>query len=249
MLKITAISDTHCYHSRLNLAGGDILIHAGDISGTGRKEEVKAFIQWFEKQPYEYKIFIAGNHDKSFDPKFHRDGGIPSDRHKVESNAAEWVKELLDGFIENPNHFYLENTSCEIKDIKFWGSPWTPWFHGEFWAFNKQRGDEINEVWQQIPMGTDFVITHGPSYMKLDKVEQYGSSNYGEYVGCEMLDRRLQEVKPIMHICGHIHEGYGYEYGNGIHYINAACMNMNYIFKNKPVDFILDEETKEITFI
>jgi len=234
MIKITAISDTHCYHSRLNLSGGDILIHSGDISSQGREPEVKDFIKWFEKQPYTYKIFIVGNHDKSFDPKYYK--------------ANYFVEQLLKDYTSNPNHFYLEDTGCEIKGIKFWGSPWTPWFHGEYWAFNKHRGNDIKQIWDLIPMDIDVVITHGPVHMKLDKVRTLGSPNYGEYVGCADLLYRLQEVKPILHISGHIHEGYGYEYADGTHYINASVLTETYALKNKPIDFEINEETKEIIF-
>lgn len=233
-MKLTAISDTHCYHSRLILSGGDVLLHGGDISSKGREPEVRDFIKWFEKQPYKYKIFIAGNHDKSFDPKY---------------GVAPWLKPLLEAYTSNPDHFYLESASCEIKGMKIWGSPWTPWFHGDIWAFNKQRGESIKRIWDNIPMDTDIVITHGPAHMKLDKVRQIGSSNYGEYVGCADLLYRLQEVKPILHISGHIHEGYGYEYAGGTHYINASVLTETYALKNKPIDFEINEETKEITFL
>ena len=59
--RITGISDTHNKHNQLEgkLPGGDILIHSGDITSLGRKDEVKRFIKWFGKQEYTYKVFIA----------------------------------------------------------------------------------------------------------------------------------------------------------------------------------------------
>jgi 3',5'-cyclic AMP phosphodiesterase CpdA len=65
--RITHISDTHNKHNKVITPGGDILIHSGDISSIGRKHEVLDFIKWFSKQPYKFKIFIAGNHDLTFD--------------------------------------------------------------------------------------------------------------------------------------------------------------------------------------
>ena len=44
--RITHISDTHNKHNKINLPGGDILIHSGDISSIGRKHEVLDFIKW-----------------------------------------------------------------------------------------------------------------------------------------------------------------------------------------------------------
>jgi 3',5'-cyclic AMP phosphodiesterase CpdA len=50
------------------LPGGDLLIHSGDVSSLGRKREVESFIKWFNGiEGYTNKVFIAGNHDMSFD--------------------------------------------------------------------------------------------------------------------------------------------------------------------------------------
>ena len=62
-MQITSISDTHGLHHQLQLPGGDLLIHAGDVCKRGTQQEAANFIDWFEKQPYAYKVFIAGNHD------------------------------------------------------------------------------------------------------------------------------------------------------------------------------------------
>ena len=68
-MRITHISDTHNKHKQLDgkLPGGALLIHSGDISSLGRKHEVESFIKWFDKQDYGHKVFIAGNHDMTFD--------------------------------------------------------------------------------------------------------------------------------------------------------------------------------------
>ncbi len=65
-MKITFISDTHNKHSQVtsSLPGGDLLIHAGDVSSMGRRNEVQQFLEWFNGlDNYTHKIFIAGNHD------------------------------------------------------------------------------------------------------------------------------------------------------------------------------------------
>ena len=66
-MKFVFISDTHCRHHFVKLPKGDVLIHAGDISHKGSREEVIDFLQWFSKQEFQYKIFIAGNHDFFFE--------------------------------------------------------------------------------------------------------------------------------------------------------------------------------------
>jgi Icc-related predicted phosphoesterase len=60
----THISDTHGLHRQLaNLPAADVIIHSGDFTMAGTKEEVFDFVNWFCDLPYRYKIFIAGNHD------------------------------------------------------------------------------------------------------------------------------------------------------------------------------------------
>ena len=62
-LKITFISDTHTKHNQItkDLPGGDILIHAGDMSSMGYKHEIENFCKWFDGlDNYDNKIFIAG---------------------------------------------------------------------------------------------------------------------------------------------------------------------------------------------
>lgn len=62
-MDITFISDTHGIHDRLKLKQGTVLIHASDVTEYGSEDEVLDFLHWFSRQPFTYKIFIAGNHD------------------------------------------------------------------------------------------------------------------------------------------------------------------------------------------
>jgi hypothetical protein len=145
--------------------------------------------------------------------------------------------------------FYLENSSIDIEGIKIWGSPITPSF-GYGWAFNKDRGHDINEVWNTIPMDTDIVITHGPIYGYCDR-----TSNTNTNVGCADLYHRLHEVKPHLHFSGHIHEAYGYktipykdEWGD-IYTFNGCSCNLRYEVYNEPITFDYDFVSRQIDFI
>lgn len=255
--RITHISDTHNKHKQLNgkLPGGDILIHSGDISSLGRKHEVHGFVEWFNGiDNYTHKIFIAGNHDMSFDKEIllrdklaHFEGRTEWDIECAEGKP-EWLKELL-GIHLHPNVWYLENSDLMIDGIKIWGSPITPSF-GYGWAFNKDRGNDINEVWNTIPMDTDIVITHGPIYGYCDR-----TSNTNTNVGCADLYHRLHEVKPHLHFSGHIHEAYGWgtipykdEWGD-IYAFNGCSCNLRYEVYNPPITFDYNFITREIDFI
>jgi Icc-related predicted phosphoesterase len=139
------------------------------------------------------------------------------------------------------NVFYLENNGCEIEGVKFWGSPVTPWFGGEYWVFNKHRGHDIKQVWEQIPLGTHVVITHGPVMYKCDYIphQQY-------FAGCEDLERKVQEVKPILHLSGHIHEGYSWAYNGNTEFFNGSVLDGNYEMKNDPWEIELNVDFKEV---
>jgi Icc-related predicted phosphoesterase len=227
--KITAISDTHTKHEKLNgfLPGGDLLICGGDITSRGYLTEIENFAKWFDKiDNYDTKVFIAGNHDF----------GFQDDNQKLRG--------LLTGY---KTIDYLEDELMMVGEdydnmVKIWGTPWQPEFHN--WAFNLPRGEKLKEKWDMIPVNTDILITHGPPFGKLDYVK-YPNQN----VGCEELMKRVEEIKPKIHVFGHIHEGYGYVFDGHTHYINAAVLNGRYEFHNKPVTFEWDPITNNLEFI
>jgi hypothetical protein len=215
-MKLILISDTHTYHRQVELPEGDILIHAGDFTARGRWGEVIDFFYWLENQAEKYKhvIFIAGNHDLSFENKSH-----------------DLLKELSNLTLAFPNIHYLEDTEVIIDGIKFYGSPWQPEFHN--WAFNLPRGEKLADIWNKIPNDTDVLITHGPpatilDYTLRDKIN----------VGCKHLYDKIIKVKPKLHIFGHIHEGYGISTENAdTTFINASMCTLVYNPDNKPIEF------------
>jgi Icc-related predicted phosphoesterase len=228
------------------LPGGDLLIHSGDISSLGRKSEVERFVKWFNDiDNYTNKVFIAGNHDMTFDREqllrdklAYFEGKTEYDTECAEGKP-DWLKELL-GIHLRPNVSYLENSDVTIDGIKIWGSPVTPSF-GYGWAFNKDRGYDINEVWNTIPMDTDIIITHGPIYGYCDRTSREGLN-----VGCANLYHRLNEVKPHLHFSGHIHEAYGYRNTDWGYAFNGCNCDLSYLVNNKPMTFDYDFVKKDI---
>jgi hypothetical protein len=253
IFRITHISDTHNKHKHLNgkLPGGDLLIHSGDISSLGRKHEVEDFIKWFNGiEGYTNKVFIAGNHDMSFDKEVllrnkldYFDGGRNNWDTPCADGKPEWLVNLLATGLK-PNVFYLENSFVEIDQIKIWGSPYSATF-GHNWAFNVDRGYDSAQMWNKIPEDADIVITHGPIY-------GYGDMTANTYqnVGCEDLYRRLKELKTPLHFAGHIHEGYGYNQTiwDGYSFNGCTC-NLRYEALNNPITFDYNFSTKELEFV
>ena len=211
-MKITCISDTHNQHLHIPpdwLEGGDVLVHAGDVSGRGTLKEIEAFLEWFNEQPYTHKIMIAGNHDFWF-----------------ERTTAFVVNEMLQE--KYPNITYLNDTGIEIDGVKFWGSPVQPWFYD--WAFNRM-GTDICRHWDMIPLDTDVLITHGPMKGILDMTTR------GVSTGCPYLLEKSAEMTNLkLFVCGHIHEAYGkFEFPDGGVFVNASTLNFNYQVQNKPI--------------
>jgi Icc-related predicted phosphoesterase len=189
-MDITFISDTHGLHRQLKLNPGTVIIHTGDVTEYGSEDEVADFLFWFSKQPFSYKVFIAGNHDLFLE----------------ECTPAKRKKMIPSDII------YLQNSGIEIKGLKVWGSPVTPYFLGM--AFNARQGTEIRKVWKKIPAGTDILITHGPPKGVLDNG-----------VGDEELLLQVFKIQPAVHYFGHVHGQNGIETVNGTTFINASIVN------------------------
>ena len=204
-MEIVFISDSHGFHKQLTLPAGDILIHAGDVSGRGMESQIVDFLDWFAAQPHRHKILIAGNHDFYFE---------------------QATKEAINQLIPHSVH-YLNDSGITIEGINIWGSPVTTYFYN--WAFNRHRGEDIKKHWDLIPTNTDLLVTHGPAYGIKDRTHS------GVHVGCDVLLEKIQTIKPRIHAFGHIHEGYGVEQQFDVTLINAAVLTANYELTNPPI--------------
>jgi Icc-related predicted phosphoesterase len=229
-MKITFISDTHNKHKQIteDLPGGDLLIHAGDISSMGKKHEIQQFCKWFDSLTnYTAVVFIAGNHDFGFEKR-------PEETMEI-VNSYKWITYLQD------NHLSFGPDMKTL--IKIYGSPWQPEFHN--WAFNlPKNGWELEQKWNDIPDDTDILITHGPAFGYCDKViGQY------ENLGCQLLTNRIKTIKPKIHVCGHIHSGRNIVFDDGTLYINASVLDEQYQYTQKPITIDFDFKTGEWEFI
>lgn len=215
-MKLLAISDTHNKHKQIpskyidNLDGSiDMIIHAGDMTMSGYKVEIEAFLEWYNGLNFKHKILIAGNHDFYF-----------------EDINQDNLKALLARY---PSITYLNDSGVEIDGFKIWGSPVQPWFYD--WAFNK-RGAEICQHWDMIPLETNILVTHGPIQGYLDITQR------GEVTGCPYLRAKVSELKALkLFVCGHIHEAYGKtETLSGQIVVNACVLDYNNRMTNPPIE-------------
>jgi len=202
-MKIIAISDTHGLHWSIKIPDGDVLIHAGDLTNRGILQEVEDFNTFLGTLPHPHKIVIVGNHDFCFE------------NYRIDCEDAL------------TNCIYLQDQEVTIDGVRFYGSPWQPWFYD--WAFNLERGSEIRAKWELIPEDTDVLITHGPPFGIGDLTAQ------GEKAGCEDILEVVEGIKPGLHIFGHIHEGYGVTSNDVATFINASSCDQLYQPVNQPL--------------
>lgn len=183
----------------------------------GYKHEIKRFGEWFGQQDFTHKVFVPGNHDFLF-----------------QDNEAEGRGNLRKGC---PDVHYLRSSHVELEvrgqKIKIWGSPYTPFFCN--WAFNIHTyTDGLKNEWAKIPKGTDIIVTHGPPYGIND------TCTHGERVGCRELKKACERTRPLVHIGGHIHEGWGWQEWKDILFVNPAICNAVYNPIQKPIVIIVD---------
>lgn len=222
-MKLTLISDTHAKHIELDeLPGGDILIHAGDLMNSGyNKLEVEFFCAWLEDQPYKYKVFIAGNHDRVFE------------------NTPVMVNDIIADY----DITYLQDDSVVIDGIKIYGSPWQPAFCS--WAFNLPRdGEALQAKWDAIPDDTDILVTHGPP---LDHLDISGAPFNTPHIGCSLLRQRLDKYPVKIHVFGHVHGSPGIKSHEGTHFINASVLDERYKLTHDIISIEWDPERNEVS--
>ncbi len=185
-IRLTCVSDTHA--KKAVIPDGDVLIHAGDLANQGTAAEIQDQIDWMASLPHPHKIMIAGNHDGFFDPR---------SRHQSDLYNTLDFKGL----------HYLQHSTVTLafprvgdRQLVFYGAPQIPACGGDDFAFQYPRG---HDAWSDtIPRSVDVLITHTPPRHHLDL--PHG-------MGCEFLLSEVWDVKPTVHVFGHVHAGYGQE--------------------------------------
>ncbi|XP_006819300.1 metallophosphoesterase domain-containing protein 1-like [Saccoglossus kowalevskii] len=225
--RFVCVSDTHSktdHRMMPPIPDGDILLHAGDFTMHSGVSEIDLFSKWLEGLPHKYKIVIAGNHDQAFDqtrwPLLKKYFGI----------------KFTDSKLQLKNCIYLEDSAVTVLGFKIYGSPWQPQYHPG--AFNLSRGQALLDKWNMIPSNIDVLLTHTPPLGHGDE------STLNGHAGCvDLLNTVQQRVKPLYHVFGHIHEGYGVTTNGNTVFINAAICNEHFKPCHEPIIFDLPHAT------
>lgn len=183
---IYAMSDQYNYYKALhgsswNFKNIDLLIYAGGFSyakdlETNKKHTIEV-LKRLEKFKARHKVFIGGPHDLALE------------------------KEVID-LSQFPSLTYLKNESIMIEGIKIYGSPYHATFLGKCFKWNFNR---LFDLWENIPMDTDIVITSVPPRTILDVTYSLESSK-NVNVGDKFLLFKIFKVKPHFHFFGAVHD-------------------------------------------
>jgi len=211
-MKIIAFADVHFMFHKLNIekvvsGNYDVIIIAGDLGNSGYKHEGKIIKDFLEFLNPRIITLFVSG---NHDPFFFED----NERTFYDTKK---IKHLVD-------------ESYIIDGIKFYGSPWTKVFYNWSWMKNDE---EMKGVADNISDDVDILITHGPPYGILDKTSPYSIRN----CGCPHLLNKVKKIKPMYHIFGHIHGGYGKIIEDGTTFLNVSINDELYNPVNPIVEF------------
>jgi Calcineurin-like phosphoesterase len=214
-------SDTqHAFRSPLPEA--NVLLHAGDLTGSGKQYEHQRQVEMLSEHSAELKIVIPGNHDITFDEEYY--ASHPWKHHTPQDSSA--IKKMYTGpeaceagivlMKEGIQSFKLKNGA----KFTLYASAYQPEFCDLAFAYERDedRFSPAPAVQSLSGQGAahpipshpliDIVMTHGPPFGILDNVVG-GGPFMKTSVGCKHLLRAVKRCKPRLHVFGHIHEGWG----------------------------------------
>lgn len=195
-ITLVAVSDIHGTWKSWDMTWQEpeLGIIAGDIFGTDVVSEQEAeFPEFIEKCQQCFPsvnefLIVPGNHDFWIERIY---------RQKLSFGYG--VRVLVDSG-------YTYESWYSQRTLKIWGDPRT-----ECGMFAFQRYPGVADL-GKIPKGLDILVTHdSPRNYKLSCIRE-SIGDYGfEEPGCLGLAKRVEQVKPRIHLFGHIHKPCHYE--------------------------------------
>lgn len=215
---VDCISDLHGEYP--SLPGGDLLLLGGDYTANDGVREWNDFYAWLIKQPYKHKVYIGGNHDNFLTQCV---------------TSSDPIYKMYRADNENNIH-YLCNDIITIDGYRIWGCPYTIQFDNQnpkTLAFTKNVDCQLEEFMLDVQVDNgdiDIFLCHCPMYGILDEIVNKQNHELTiENVGSNALRRACATHKPMLYVCGHIHEQ-GMKMLNlrGTCVVNASYLDENY---------------------
>jgi Icc-related predicted phosphoesterase len=117
------------------------------------------------------------------------------------------------------NAIVLINEGTEIEGLRIWGSPVTPMYGG---AFGLSSAKDRKRLYAQIPQDIDVLVSHGPPFGILDTAPISGL-----HEGCHELLDAVVQLRPKLHVFGHIHTAYGIFRNEHTTFVNASRLGLH----------------------
>lgn len=198
------------------LPEGDILIHSGGFTVDGTSEEYAQFDEWLGSVAdlYHYRIVIAGLSDV-----------------KECGNDWDYVRKSL----RNATHV-LCHSEATVLGMRIYGCPWN-WAHDPNYSLKLGAPSSSSGRFDEIPMGINVLVTHGPAFGKLDLTstgwssppsrrnnENEGPGTQTQRCGSRELAEVMKAVKPGLHLHGLSAENRGISNGGEPTLTINSCM-------------------------
>lgn len=220
-MRIVATSDTHFPFKADRFPEGDVLIHAGDLMYTGLPDEFSSRVDSFAALNYKSKLYVPGNHD------YHLQNYEGLARAELRNKAKVKTVGTRPDFARHrlPN------------GMQMLGIPYVTGING--WAFCRDE-EWLLEYLRSLDFDNNYcevVVSHAPMYQVLDAVSAH------EHVGGMALNRWYYGLKkkPLVWICGHIHESYGRQLNEDTAFYNVAMCDRMYEQSNAPMVIDLED--------
>ncbi|EGC45365.1 phosphoric ester hydrolase [Histoplasma capsulatum var. duboisii H88] len=199
-IRVVCISDTHDHHLP-SVPDGDLLIHAGDLTNSGTRADIQLAdgtgdgdaqaIDWGS-------IHYLQNNSLTltFPSPASADSGRSS--HSTTSANAPSRTLTIHGAPQIPQ---LDPSPDSVHAFQYPPSldPTTTTTAAA--ATSGISDFHAYPYPTPIPHNTDILVTHTPPAYHLD--------NYPYSVGCPFVLRAIWRVRPLLHVCGHVHVGRG----------------------------------------
>lgn len=123
------------------------------------------------------------------------------------------------------NVHFLSDSGVRIEGKLFYGAPM---------QMGVKNGKlSVVENYDLIPKGVDVLITHQPPMGILDL------DSAGRHFGSTKLLEKVTELKPKLHLFGHVHNAYGTKVWKNIAFVNGSVVNDHYsLMAERPTQVI-----------
>lgn len=197
-IRFVCVSDT--FGETPDLPTGDVLVHAGNLTRNGSVEELARSVSWIDRTDFKVKLVIAGDRDACLDANstWHE-----CHRHRHSCPLPlETPSSII--YLCHEGQMIQFRTSSHIPvRFKVFGSPFSHRRGGS--PFGYETEEAASDLWSNIPLDSDIVVTHIPPQFHCDRSPSRGFS------GCRSLREALWRVRPRLVVCGHECSGRGVE--------------------------------------